>query len=753
MSRPGFRFEKGDAVEVDGVLYDVELRQVDGLQLRCLDAARTLRPMTHDEFWNLYHEKNENGVRRLVVRRGLRGNLPSPVVANLTRPLEDFDPRWQDEALMRLDYVQICARLFSPEKKNRRGRFPMNPRGFARAARLVSGIRRRRLVLLTGKSKSEIGLEKVGGSTLREWYWRWVRGACNVHALVPCHDEKGTIGTRLKPFVSEIVWRWIRELYLIEERPDLRPVYDVIVAEIEERNAGLIAPHRIPDYTTVLRLVNTYVTPYDMTRKREGARTAAQDFREARGPRNAPTRPLQVVEIDHTPMDILLLSDDGTESKGDRRKKTQRVSLTLARCKFTRMIVGIYISREKPSWTSVMACLRMAILEKNLDGLVVENPWPVIGVPEVIVVDNGPEFHSRSMTATCGQLRIEIKRAPRRKPRHKGMIERTIGDFQRGFLAFIPGKLFSNPQVRREYDSEHHAALSLKRLVELAIQYAVDMENGDPMDVLLGRTPLQVWNTHRGDGVRMPPCADDLDAALGLTIDRTVTAVGVTFLGLVYQSEELQAIRKRVGHMGKMLMVKVDPCDLGYVLVLDEGDGNKRKARWIRVPCEYPELADGVSVVEWKEIVSLARDETEEGRKVALSKLRRARKRFAEEMLKLRTPPKKVRSFDIDWSRANAASPWFDIEDDEDGGDVEGSAVRRRGRGRPKKGGEPAPAAPRRVGDDTPPPVDPGDDPVEEAVDDTPDEPETPNEKPRGSDAKAKRTVEKFRDPSTWDDD
>jgi putative transposase len=298
MGKPSFRFEQGDAIVIDGALYDLISRTDDGLEVRHLGASRVLRNLSHDEFWHLYHERNDDGARRLVVHRGLRGAVPAPVAANLSLPLEDFDPRWQDEALKRLDYVQTCSRLFSPDKPNRRGRFPMRPEGYARAARLVAGIRRRRDAKAAGKPCRAIALDVVSGSTLRDWYWRWNRSGQSLLALLPCHDAKGQIGTRLDPAVIEVMGRWLRELYLTVERPDAKPVYDCVAGEIEEKNKGLIQPLKIPSYETFLRCIKEWISPYDLVLKREGA-AAGQKFRQLRRPLERPFRPFQIVEIDH----------------------------------------------------------------------------------------------------------------------------------------------------------------------------------------------------------------------------------------------------------------------------------------------------------------------------------------------------------------------------------------------------------------------------------------------------------------------
>ena len=686
MSYPGFRFETGDAIEIDGVLYEILSRSKDGIDLNGI-GSRLRRWLPNDEFWTLYHEKVPGSdVRRLKVRRGLIGALPEPVRQSLDRPLDDFEVRWQDEALMRLDYVQACDRIFSLPKRQRRGRYPMRPEGYARIAKIVAFQRRRQAANAKNKKPCEIGLEIFSGPTVRDWYWRWTKSGRDLRALLPCHDSKGAFGERLTGDVIEVVGRWLRELYLTLEHPDAKPVYECVVEEITRKNLSLVTKMTAPSYTAFLRCIARWTTPYDRALLRYGFKKAEQWFRHVKRAPQA-TMPLQVVEIDHTPLDILIVDEDGNVAKGDRRatKQVYRVWLTHARCQATKMTFGWHISPENPSWTSIMAVLNMGVQPKVMDGLNVQSPYPVFGVPTILKMDNGPEFHCRSLKAAAGQLRVELRYMPKGKPHLKGGLERTLGVIARDFLGFLPGRTFSNPQAKGDYPSKKLAAVTLPKLRELFAIYVIDILHNKEMGSLLGRTPLQMWEILGGFDVEMPPNAQDLDAILALTIDRTVTSVGVTFLGLVYQSAELHHIRRRVGHMGKILMVKVDPYDLGSVLVLDEGVSGDpgSRAKWISVPAKYPELCDGVSIVEWKDIVQAARAQTLENNRVPMAILRKARSLLAEEGRKLGVGPRKVRASDIDFAREHVDDPFFDVSPNDP--NVAGPSSLRRGRGRPSK--------------------------------------------------------------------
>ena len=378
---------------------------------------------------------------------------------------------------------------------------------------------------------------------------------------------------------------------------------------------------------------------------------------------------MEVVEIDHTPLDILLTDDDGkwiTNRAGQGRAKTHRAWLTVAICTASRIILGWHISRDAPSWVSVMCCLRMSLMRKDMAEYGCDTEHPAFGVPTILKLDNGLEFHSNSLKAAAAQLNTELRWMPRKKPNYKGTVERFIGTVSRDFLAHLAGRTFRDVRDRGDYPSEKRAAFTLSDIQRFFGRWVGDVYHNKPHFGLGGRTPLHCWEDLSGFGVNLPPVVEDLHAILALTIERTVTREGVSFLGLKYQSHELQTMHRRKGHLGKQYMVKVDPLDIGQVLVMDETDG-----RWLAVPALHPELSEGVSLAEWRETVELGRKRTDRHNRVALETLRKARRELAEEADRKGRKPIRMKPEEVDWYRGHVDDPFWDLtsrpgEDDED---------------------------------------------------------------------------------------
>src|SRR3546814_18071570 len=68
---------------------------------------------------------------------------------------------------------------------------------------------------------------------------------------------------------------------------------------------------------------------------------------------------------------------------------------------YSRMPLGYHVGYNAASSLAVRAALRHAILPKTFtegfESLEIVNDWPCFGIPEALVVDNGLEFHGKSL--------------------------------------------------------------------------------------------------------------------------------------------------------------------------------------------------------------------------------------------------------------------------------------------------------------------------------------------------------------------
>jgi putative transposase len=171
----------------------------------------------------------------------------------------------------------------------------------------------------------------------------------------------------------------------------------------------------------------------------------------------------------------------------------------------------------------------------------------------------------------------------------------------------------------------------------------------------------------------VPPESADLAPLIGLVVNRTIQADGITFMGLTYRDPKLAEFR-RTGHMGQEWMVKVDPLDLSALLVLDaEGQG------WARVPCQQMHLIEGLTLQMWMDVVRAAKDRTAHGQRVARSTLLRAREALVFEARKMgHKPHGKITTAQYRWIEGEINKSQYEFEIDADGDNRKSATPRSR---------------------------------------------------------------------------
>ena len=157
------------------------------------------------------------------------------------------------------------------------------------------------------------------------------------------------------------------------------------------------------------------------------------------------SRPLEVVQIDHTQVDVIVVDEQSREPIG-------RPWITLAVDVLTRMVAGFHLGLDAPSRVSIGLCLLHAVYDKTAWTAErgIDAPWPVAGLPAALQADNGSDFHSRAFVRACRNQGIRVDLAA---ARHASFwrAHRTPDRHADGRGAFVPGTTFSNPAERGEY--------------------------------------------------------------------------------------------------------------------------------------------------------------------------------------------------------------------------------------------------------------------------------------------------------------
>ena len=381
-------------------------------------------------------------------------------------------------------------------------------------------------------------------------------------ALVPGRSSGGRNRPRTAPASEATLRRVVQEVYLTPQKPTAAEV----AREVDGRcRAEKLRP---PSSSTVRRRLRSLPIA---DRRRRG-----EDHPEAKpvhGHAPVVRFPLDLVQVDHTPMDLILVDPLDREPIG-------RPWLTVAIDVHSRCIAGFHVTLDAPSAVSVGLCLTHVAMDKApwLALRDVEADWPVQGKPRRVGVDNGAEFHSEAFERGCEQLGIGIDWRPPGQPQFGGVIERVIGTLM-GLVHGLPGTTFSNIGQRGGYDSDKAACLTLEELERWLAVAVAKYYHLRPHEGLDGQPPLRRWQdgvvtlAAAGGSIPVPRNLRSYLVDFLPVLRRSLQRNGLTIDHVTYFSSALRAwitARNRPGP----LLVRRDPRDLSRVFVLDPLDGS-----------------------------------------------------------------------------------------------------------------------------------------------------------------------------------
>ncbi|MDQ2701860.1 MAG: DDE-type integrase/transposase/recombinase, partial [Pseudomonadota bacterium] len=404
-------------------------------------------------------------------------------------------------------------------------------------------------------------------------FYRWVRlfeDSGQTSSLVP--DKRGRReGTRLLSDEQEtIIQSAIEDNYLNKHRGSALEVVE------EAQRMCRLAKLPVPNHNTIRARLRDI--PQATVLRRRGRRDLARNRHEPiMGEFPGGDVPLAVVQIDHTQADVMLV-DEYT------RKPIGRPWLTLALDVCTRIVVGLYITFEKPSYMSAGMCMANALCPKAeyMASLGVSGEWPVWGKPGTVHADNAKEFRGEKLRRACEEYVINLQFRPVLKPHYGAHIERLMGTMA-SEIRKIPGKTFSNTQQRKGYDSEAEAVMTLREFEAYLVDFIVNKyhvrKHAD-----LGTSPLAAWKR----GI----LGDDTTPGIGtLPLPKDPQRIRLDFLPFTKRTIQPYGVRKDyIDYYDPVLdpyigvkdektkamprrMFRYDPGDISGLWFLDPVDG------------------------------------------------------------------------------------------------------------------------------------------------------------------------------------
>ncbi len=560
MSR--YSIKVGEAVVIDGVRNEIVSTEGRKTRTRAVESGEQREWLT-SELLRLY-EKGQLKFADLFSQAA----EPDPGMppGAMGRALQDFPEAVRIKAVRKWKYLKaIC-----PE-----GRIVMSR---ANLAALLKN--------LAPEIEGRPSTQPPSTRSFYRWYRTWVKARMDVRALVDRWDLRGRKPDMAYPLqLVTIITEGIETFYFSDQRQTKAALLDWIHHETNLVNRTLPPEDGLPKVS--MRTVNKFLGQYDryhILKARYGERYARQSVQTfGSGPKTE--RPLQRVEVDHTPLDVLVVDERTQLILG-------RPWITVMIDHYSRMVIGMHITFRKPSADSVLRCLKNAIAPKTYVKErfpEIEGEWLCYGLIEELWCDNGLEFHGKDIEAAAQELGIHVMYCPSRQPHYKGTIERFNRTLNEGLLHRLPGTTFARYDKRLEYKTDERAVLPLSVLEEIVHRWVIDVY-GCEFHRGIQTAPTEKWTEGVGKAPpKLPPDIHALKVYLGQTDRRTLNRNGIQVHDLRYDSDALQDMRHRHGDIE--VTVRLNPDDLERIYVLDE----HRKV-YVMAQCIVPGYAAGLTV-------------------------------------------------------------------------------------------------------------------------------------------------------------
>ncbi|MGJ5805964.1 Mu transposase C-terminal domain-containing protein [Streptomyces europaeiscabiei] len=301
-------------------------------------------------------------------------------------------------------------------------------------------------------------------------------------------------------------------------------------------------------------------------------------------------RPGEVMEIDSTPLDVMVVHDDGVvdtcELTGLVDLATRTLAAVVLRPSTKAVDAALLLARAmtpemmRPGWSDALRLSRSVLPYASLlpldERLAKAAAVPVI-VPEMVVSDRGKAFISDNFRNACRHLGVSFQPAHPDTPTDKPHIERTLGSVATLFAQYVAGYKGRSAEMRGK-DPAAQAAWSIHELQELLQEWVVARWQTRPheglRDPLMPGQPLSPNEKYAVlvSAAGYVPVALSAEEYIQLLPRewRVIGPSGVRINNRTYDSRAFGPYRRQpsgAGRDGRLWEVHYDPYDISCVWV------------------------------------------------------------------------------------------------------------------------------------------------------------------------------------------
>ena len=362
--------------------------------------------------------------------------------------------------------------------------------------------------------------------------------------------------------------------------------YDVETGRvIHLSNQASVAAGGIPTFRQFAYWADKDNIRLEIKRKRLGARVYDKDFRGLLGTSNAQvTGPGCRYQIDATIADVYLVS------RMNRAWIIGRPVIYVVIDVFSRMIVGLYIGLEGPSWAGAMMALANTADDKvaycRRFGIDIEpEDWPCHFLPGALLADRG-EIEGALVETLANNFNVIIENSAPYRADWKGVVEQRFRLLPAKFKRYVPGYIEPDFRERGGTDYRLDAVLDLDDFARIFIECVLHFNNHHEIDQYdrdrdvaadeVPAIPRELWGwglRYRSGAMREYPI-DLVKFSLMPTADAKVTPFGIRHCGGFYTCTK--AVEERWFDRARQdtrwsVKISYDPRDMNHVYLHREG--------------------------------------------------------------------------------------------------------------------------------------------------------------------------------------
>lgn len=295
--------------------------------------------------------------------------------------------------------------------------------------------------------------------------------------------------------------------------------------------------------------------------------------------------PGSIFQIDATIGDVYLVSSL------DRNWIIGRPVIYFVIDVFSRLIVGLSVALEGPSWLGAMLALENVSTDKvvfcaQYEIPIAESEWPVSHLPEALMADRG-EFEGYDADHLVNAFDITVHNTAPYRGDLKGIVEQHIDLSNEKIIHWIPGRVRKRERGDRDYRLD--ATLTLHEFQKLMVLSTLDHNNEQRINDYrkdeymiadhVEPYPIDLWNwgiRNRSGHLRKPDI-ETVRLNLLPEAEASVTQNGISFANLKYSNELAQREQwfERAGEKGSWkIRIAHDPRTRNRIYL--RLDGGKR---------------------------------------------------------------------------------------------------------------------------------------------------------------------------------